>query len=69
MQVFNQLSSGIFRNMPCPCKSGKKIKNCCGINKIVDNSEMESIRGKIKKAQEDFIKETIEKQKEEGMNE
>jgi hypothetical protein len=21
------------RNDPCPCKSGKKVKNCCGIEK------------------------------------
>lgn len=21
------------RNDPCPCKSGKKVKNCCGIDK------------------------------------
>ena len=24
----------IKRNDPCPCKSGKKYKNCCGINKV-----------------------------------
>lgn len=24
------LASKTSRNQPCPCKSGKKAKNCCG---------------------------------------
>lgn len=26
----NELAKGKNRNKPCPCESGKKIKNCCG---------------------------------------
>ena len=22
----------VLRNNPCPCKSGKKVKHCCGVN-------------------------------------
>jgi preprotein translocase subunit SecA len=30
--TFKRDSSKVGRNDPCPCGSGKKYKNCCGIN-------------------------------------
>lgn len=40
----------IRRNEPCPCGSGKKYKNCCQNNKVVDLMEV-----KMNKEKETFI--------------
>jgi len=33
------LASKTSRNQPCPCKSGKKAKSCCGANTTYHHSD------------------------------
>ena len=39
----NPLNRGKYRNDPCPCGSGKKIKKCHGVKAAVTRSELDSI--------------------------
>ena len=39
----NPLASGKFRNAPCVCGSGKKVKKCCGINYVVSEEKRKEI--------------------------
>ena len=39
----NPLYRPNFRNKPCPCKSGKKVKFCCGKYNKISRSEWERI--------------------------
>lgn len=39
----NPIASGKFRNDPCPCGSGKKIKKCHGVKDVLSKDELDSI--------------------------
>lgn len=64
----NPLARGKYRNDPCVCGSGKKVKNCHGKESSVSLTELENImnmidnfRMRYKKALDDNIKEEIER--------
>ena len=42
-KYFNRLASSKFRNDPCPCSSGKKIKKCHGRERTVTLQEFNDI--------------------------
>jgi hypothetical protein len=46
----NPIGGADFRNLPCVCFSGKKIKNCCGQHKYVSNAWAIELVGKVKLA-------------------
>jgi hypothetical protein len=39
----------VGRNDPCPCKSGKKAKNCCGTETDYHYSKKTGVEEKLKK--------------------
>lgn len=43
----NPISSGKYRNDPCPCGSGKKIKKCHGVKTDITLEERNEINGWI----------------------
>ena len=67
-QYQNPLNKGKYRNDPCPCGSGKKIKRCHGIKNLVTMPELETIhkmihdyRERFSKALEEFDEEELQK--------
>lgn len=53
-KYFNPISSGKFRNHPCHCGSGKKIKKCCGQKTAITMVELKNIEENVKKRNLDF---------------
>ena len=49
IRYINPLNKGSNRNKPCICKSGKKIKKCCGWNPRIDAVELNRINRLIDK--------------------
>lgn len=43
-KYFNPLAKGSQRNKYCPCRSGKKVKKCCGENNIIDKHEWNRLK-------------------------
>lgn len=42
--------SKVGRNDPCPCKSGKKYKKCCGKGFSLSQKEIKPLTGKTQNA-------------------
>tara|TARA_R110000803_G_scaffold162194_1_gene225836 strand:+ start:32297 stop:32533 length:237 start_codon:yes stop_codon:yes gene_type:complete len=49
----NPLCKGKLRNLFCPCKSGKKVKKCCGIIGGITVQELNRVNRNIKQAQKE----------------
>ena len=47
--VPNPIGGSDFRNLPCPCLSGEKIKNCCGRSRYVEESWAKSLVAGVRK--------------------
>lgn len=43
LNYFNPLSAGKYRNNPCVCGSGKKIKKCHGIKSTIPYTEYKMV--------------------------
>lgn len=52
----NPIGGAEFRNLPCVCFSGEKIKNCCGKHEYVSNSWAEELVSKVRKAMKEAEK-------------
>ena len=37
-----------YRNLPCPCRSGRKIKKCHGMSETMTNKEAEMARAYLR---------------------
>lgn len=54
-KYFNPLIKGNRRNAPCPCNSGKKVKNCHGDKTFLTREEVEAFKNDLQKARESKI--------------
>ena len=52
--VANPLNKGIYRNMLCPCGSGKKSKKCHGQNLVIQKDEYDHIMSMGEKRETEF---------------
>ena len=52
--VANPLNKGIYRNMLCPCGSGKKVKKCHGNKLVIQKDEYDEIMNFQDKRESEF---------------
>lgn len=52
--VANPLNKGIYRNMLCPCGSGKKVKKCHGTRLVISQDEYDEIMNLQDKRESEF---------------
>ena len=63
---FNPISGGKYRNMSCPCASGKKVKKCHGIKSGLNKSELTEVNDLIRMSNQATVE--VQKEMEDNLN-
>lgn len=66
--VANPLNKGIYRNMLCPCGSGKKSKKCHGQNLVISKDEYDHIMSMGEKRETEFSEALLKAMDENGLS-
>lgn len=64
----NPLTKGRYRNNPCVCGSGKKMKQCHGSQRVISRSEMIEVSEMVRKIGDNMTDFAIRQAKQDEIN-